>query len=58
VTTTNPFTISCTDGDTLSPATNDSLVLKVFAQGADPATATPLYQASGSMAKGNSVVVK
>jgi hypothetical protein len=33
LTTTNPFTVSCADGDTLTPTGNDSSFLKVFAPG-------------------------
>lgn len=58
VTTTNTFTVEAIDGDLLTTSVNDSLVLKVYAPGADPNYATPLYQATGSMPKGNSVVIK
>jgi hypothetical protein len=58
VTTINPFVVEAIDGDRLSPAGNDHLIIKVYAPGADPATAQPIYQASGSMAKGNSVRIK
>ena len=57
VTTTNPFTLEGIDGDLLSPATDDRLTLKVYSPGADPSTASPLWQASGTMPKGNSVVL-
>jgi hypothetical protein len=58
VTTANPFTLSCTDGTALTPPTSDTLLLKVFALRVGPASATPIYQASRSMVKANSVVVK
>ena len=43
------------DGDVLTPATDDHILIKIYASGADPATATPDYQASGSIGKGNAV---
>jgi hypothetical protein len=58
VTTTNAFTVSVIDGDKLNPTGNDYLLLKVYAPGADPATASSIYQASGFMPKGNSVTIK
>ncbi len=58
VTTSNPFIVTGIDGSLLTPSTNDSLVLKVYASGADPSSATPIYQASGSMTSHNSVVIK
>jgi len=58
VTTSNPFTVEGIDGDRLSPSTSDRLILKVYPPGADPTTATPAYQASGSMPKGNAVQVR
>ncbi len=58
VTTSNPFTVEGIDGDRLSPSTNDHLLVRVFAPGADPSTATPIYQASGYIAKGNSIKVQ
>lgn len=58
ITSTNPFTITGLDGDKLTPATNDTLILKVYAPGANPAVASPIYQASGSIGKGNGVVIK
>jgi hypothetical protein len=51
-------TVSATDGDTLMPSTNDTLLLTVIAPETNAITAAPLYQASGSMAKGNSLVIK
>lgn len=58
VVTTNPFTVTGVDGDALTPSTDDSIVVTIYAPGANPATADPLYRASGSMAKGNSVKLK
>jgi virginiamycin B lyase len=57
-TTTNPFTVEGVDGDLLTPATNDTLLLKVYATGANPLTDTPIYQISGSMARGTSVKIQ
>ena len=58
VITINPFTVEGTDGDRLTPAGNDHFILKVYAPGADPTTASPVYQVSASFAKGNSVRVR
>ena len=57
VSTTNPFTVEGIDGDRLTPTTDDHLILKVYTPGANPSTATPIYQASGSLQKGNSVKI-
>ncbi|WP_275413997.1 Ig-like domain-containing protein [Catellatospora chokoriensis] len=58
VTTTNPFTVEGVDGDRLTPATDDRFVLRIYAPGASPTGATALYQASGSLAKGNSIRIR
>jgi hypothetical protein len=58
VTTTNPFTITAIDGDRVNATTDDNLVVQVFAPGADPATAQPLYKVSGFVAKGNGVKIR
>jgi streptogramin lyase len=58
VTTTNPFTVSGIDGSRLPQPTDNSLVVRVYAPGANPATATPIYQASGSMSSNNSVRIQ
>jgi hypothetical protein len=58
VTTAHPFTVEAIDGDRLTPGTNDTLVLTVYPTGSDPLVATPLYRASGSMARGNSVTIR
>ncbi|MEU7870418.1 hypothetical protein [Dactylosporangium sp. NPDC049140] len=57
-TTVHPFTVEAIDGDRLAPSTDDTLVLTVFPTGSDPLVAAPLYRASGSMAKGNSVKIR
>jgi len=59
VTTTNPFYVAAVDGDRTNPTTNDFLTLKVYAPGADPTTALPIYQASGSIVlnSGNGVKI-
>jgi hypothetical protein len=56
-TTTNSFTVEGTDGDLLTPTGNDHLLLKVYAPDGNPSTDAPLYQASGFMAKGNSIKI-
>lgn len=58
VTTSNPFTVEGIDGDRLTPAGNDMFTLKVYAVGADPTTATSIYQVTVSLANGNSVKVR
>lgn len=58
ITTTNPFTVDGTDGDRLTPTTDDHITVKIYAPGADPTTAAPLYQASGTIRKGNAVRVR
>src|SRR5262249_47427300 len=58
VTTTNPFTMEGIDGDRLPPPHNHRLPLKIYAPGANPATATPLYQISGTLTKGNAVKIQ
>ncbi|MGE5830208.1 MAG: beta strand repeat-containing protein [Micromonosporaceae bacterium] len=58
VSTTNPFTVQGIDGDRLTPAANDQFTLKIYAPGANPTTASPLYQVTGTLASGNSVRVR
>lgn len=58
VVTTNIFTLQGVDGDKLTPTLNDSIVLKVYAPGTSPANSAPIYQATGSMPKGNSVTIQ
>lgn len=58
VTTSNPFTVEGIDGDRLAPAANDQFTVKIYLSGADPVTATPIYQVSASLAKGNSIKVR
>jgi hypothetical protein len=58
VSTTNPFTVEGIDGDRLTPATNDHIAIKIYACGANPTTANPIYQVSGTLARGNSVRVR
>jgi hypothetical protein len=55
-TTTNPFRIITTDGDLLNPTTNDQFEIQIFAPGANPNTAQPLYYMNDPLAKGNIVV--
>jgi fibronectin type 3 domain-containing protein len=58
VTTTNPFTVEGIDGDRLTPAGNDRFLLRIYAPGASPDASNPIYQASGSLPKGNSIKVR
>jgi hypothetical protein len=58
VTTTNTFTVDGVDGDRLTPASDDHITVKIYAPGADPTTAAPLYQASGSIGKGNAIRIR
>ena len=58
VTTTNPFWVTGTDGSRLTPSTSNYLLLRIYAPGADPSTATPIYQASGTMTSKNSVRIQ
>ena len=58
VTTTNPFVVDATDGDRLTPTTDDHITITIYAPGADPATTSPLYKASGSITKGNAVRIR
>ena len=57
VTTTNPFSVTAIDGGKLSPTRSDNLLLKVYSPGADPASSSPIYQATGSMTSANSVKI-
>jgi hypothetical protein len=58
VSTTNPFIVEGIDGDRLNPATDDHIIIKIYTPGANPATANPIYQVSGTLARGNSVRVR
>jgi hypothetical protein len=51
--TTNPFRATVTDGSRLTPTTMDRFKLEVFAPGADPATATPLYHVDQTLQQGS-----
>jgi hypothetical protein len=42
----------------LTPTTNDYFVLKIYPPGANPDTTAPIYQASGSLSRGNAIRVK
>jgi hypothetical protein len=55
---THPFTVEGIDGQRLSPATSDYFVLKIYATGANPATASPIYRVSGYLNKQNAVEVR
>ena len=56
--TTNPFTVEAVDGGALNPVGQDSVILKVYAPGANPASAPALYQVSGSLAQATSVKIR
>jgi hypothetical protein len=58
ITTTNPFTLEVVDGDRMSPAQEDHVLLKVYATDANPTTASSLYQASGYVGKDQSVRIR
>jgi tricorn protease-like protein len=58
VTTTNPFTVEAIDGQRLNPSSDDYFVLKVYAPGANPNVAQPIYQASGYLTKAGAVTVR
>jgi hypothetical protein len=57
-TTSNPFTVEGIDGGRLTPSSNDRFTLKIYAAGADPSTASPIYQVSAALATVNSVKVR
>ncbi len=40
------FRVEAVDGNQLTPTESDSFALKIYTQGSDPQTATPLYQVS------------
>ena len=52
------YPISVSVRDSNKTGTPDRLVLKVYAPGADPLTASPIYQASGDVSGGNVVLHK
>ena len=56
--TSNPFTIEGLDGDRLTPSVNDTFALKIFAVGANPNTATPIYHVNVTLDKGNAIKVR
>lgn len=58
VTTNNPFSVEGIDGQRLTPQTKDSVVIKVYAPGANVNSAEPLYQASGSLQLSNGVRIR
>jgi fibronectin type 3 domain-containing protein len=58
ITTTNPFTVEGIDGDRQTPTGDDQVVVKMYAPGANPTTATPIYQVSGSLTHGNAVRIR
>lgn len=58
VTTSNPFWVTGTDGNRMTPTSSNYLQLKVYAPGANPSTATPIYQASGTMTSRSSVKIQ
>jgi hypothetical protein len=55
VNTSSVFTIEALDGDRLTPATDDHLILRIYTTNANPDTDAPLYQASGAIPRGNAV---
>lgn len=57
VTTTNPIRVDGIDGDLLS-GPQDHFLLTVYAPGADPNTASPIYQGSGDVGLGNGIKIR
>ncbi len=55
-TTTNPFRIIATDGARLNPATADQFELEIYAPGANPNTASPIYILNDPLTNGNVIV--
>jgi hypothetical protein len=53
VTTTNPFRVTALDGTRLSPTSTDHIMLAVYAPGADPNTAAPIYHTVQDIERGN-----
>jgi len=53
VTTSNPFKLAGIDGALLNPQTNDTFTIQIFAPGASPNTATPMYHMSVNIVKGS-----
>lgn len=58
VTTNNPFSVEGIDGQRLTPQVKDSVIIKVYAPGANVNSAEPLYQASGSLQLSNGVRIR
>ncbi len=58
VTTANSFTVMATDGDRLTPTNDDNLIVQVFAPGANPGTAQPIYKVSGVVTQGGGVRIR
>jgi hypothetical protein len=57
-TTTNPFRVDGVDGDLLGGGSQDHFLLTVYATGANPNTAAPIYKASGNVGIGNGIKVR
>jgi hypothetical protein len=55
--TTNPIRVEGIDGARLSSPLADHYAIKVYAPGANPATAQPIYYAGGDLVKGNVRIV-
>lgn len=53
VTTNVIFRLTGLDGELVDSTSQDNLTLKVYAEGANPNTATPLYQVSQDVLRGN-----
>lgn len=53
VTTTNPFRVEGIDSDRLGGSAQDHVVVKVFAPGANPDTAQPLYRIDNDLTRGD-----
>jgi protocatechuate 3,4-dioxygenase beta subunit len=58
IVTTSPFSVEVIDGDRLTPTRPDQFRLRIYPVGSNPATASVLYQATGTMDKGNAVRIR
>lgn len=55
-TTTSPFRVIVLDGRLLDPSVGDNVEIQIFAPGADPNTAQPLYIVNEPVGNGNVIV--
>lgn len=50
--TSNPFRVVATDGNKTTPTTTDKVSVKIYSPGANPNTATPIYQINDPISAG------